>query len=535
MEALSLDAERRAQHSRAVVHKPKPPLAIIAIGLVGILIAALVYVPWTNAPFDILDFSEFLPFLHQHDSLWGRFEAFVAYYASRGRLNLLSYLFITGKWSLFGDSAVGWQFARFGEMCIIVLAVYLFLRRLDLDRWGSAFGASLFVVAQTASPAWIRLTMGEPLGLLAILGASLIAIRYQNTSRWRASAAMIAALLTAALLAKEMLAALVPFVLLIACTSDGDGGWRRPSMRRRDVWLVAVVAGGALVVLTSVAVVALRASTGAFVSDYGVGSLSFDRFIYSFTAILLPVSGLFAPRFSAVQLSASLVYCVIVATGVWLSRSDPLLKRRWSPLVVGALMLPAVGALVYLPWPYFQNFYGLPFLLGPALLLAIATTAIARVRPSWRWAAYAGCLAILCQGAMAAAHDSRSAIAVRKINRVLVSEIAAQPSVDSVVVAMRYLPSQPWQGLGPTLGRYAKAVLPDQRIPDISDALCSATLPMLREGVGNAILVTYSSQCGAFPVPARVLRYYYTYLQWPTLRPKRDSLVVGILGPDVTK
>ena len=58
---------------------------------------------------------------------------------------------------------------------------------------------------------------------------------------------------------------------------------------------------------------------------------------------------------------------------------------------------------------------------------------------------------------------------------------------------------------------------------------------MLRQGVGNAILVTYSSQCGASPVPARALRYYYTYLQWPTLTTRRDSLVVGILGPDVSK
>lgn len=531
MEVLSLDTEGRAQDARSVADKQTPPIAIIAIGLVGILVAAFVYVPWTDAPFDILDFSEFLPFLHHHDSLWGRFEAFVAYYASRGRLNLLSYLFINGKWSLFGDSVVGWQFARFGEMCIIVLAVFLFLRRLDLDRWGSAFGASLFVVAQTASPAWIRLTMGEPFGLLAVLGASLIAIRYQSTSRWRASAAMIAALLTAALLAKEMLAALLPFVLLIACTSDGDGGWQRLRMRKRDVWLVAVVAVGALVVLASVAVVALRASAGAFVSDYGAGSLSLDRFIHSFTVILLPVSGLFGPRVSTAQISAGLIYCVIVATGLWLSRTDPILERRWSPLAVGALILPAVGALVYLPWPYFQDFYGLPFLLGPAVLLAIATTSIARIRPAWRWAAYAGCLAILCQGAMSAAHDSRSSIAARKVNVAVVGEFAKHPGADSIVVAKRYLASQAWQGLGPTLGRYARAIMPDQHIPALSDATCNATLPMLSQGVGNAMLVTYSSQCGAFPVPARTFRYYYTYLDWPTFTPKRDSLVVGILGP----
>jgi hypothetical protein len=531
MEALSLDAEQRAQDSRALVQRATSPAAILAVGLAAILIAAFVYVPWTKAPFDILDFSEFLPFLHNHDSLWGRFEAFVAYYSSRGRFNLLSYLFINLKWSLFGDSAAGWQLARFAEMWVIVVAVFLLLRRFGLDRWGSAFGASLFIVAQTASPAWIRLTMGEPFGFLAVLGALLIAVGYQNTSRWRTSGAMIAALLTAALLAKEMLAALIPFVLLVACTSDGDGGWQRLRMRKRDAWLAAVVGGGSLVVLVSVAVVALRASAGAFVSDYGAGLLSVDHFIHSFGVILLPVSGLFAPRFSGAQLSASLVYCIIVATGVWLSRTDPMLKRRWSPLLIGALALPAVGALIYLPWPYFQDFYGLPFLLGPAVLLAIAVTSIARVRPAWRWAAYAGCLAILCQGAMSAAHASRSAIAARRINVAVVSELAKHPDADSIVVAKRYLASQAWQGLGPTLGRYARAIMPDKQIPALSDATCKATIPMIGQGLGNAILVTYSSQCGAFPVPARTLRYYYTYLDWPTFTPKRDSLVVGILGP----
>jgi hypothetical protein len=136
-----------------------------------------------------------------------------------------------------------------------------------------------------------------------------------------------------------------------------------------------------------------------------------------------------------------------------------------------------------------------------------------------------------------AAHDSRSAIAARRINHVLVKDLAEHPSADSIVVAMRFLPTQLWQGRGPTLGRYAKVALPDGHIPEVSDALCLATLPMLREGVGNAALVTYSDQCGAFPipVPARNLRYYFTYLAWPSLAPKRDSLVVSILGPDGPK
>lgn len=531
MTATLLDTEPRTSDSAVPRRSHRIPIALLLVCAVGVAAAGMIYQPWAATPFDIIDFSEFLPFLYQHDSIRERFAAFASYFVSQGRFDLLSYLLIIWKWSFFGDSVVGWQIARFMEMCIIVFAVYLFLRRLDLEQWGAVFGASLFVVAQTASPAWIRLTMGEPFGLLAILGASFIAMRYQDTPRWRMSAVAIAVLLALSLLAKEMLVAFVPFVLLLAYTSDGDGGWRPFRMRRRNVWLAVAVAIGSLAVLVPVAVVALRASAGAYVADYGAGSLSIDHLLYSFTVILLPVSGLRAPSPSLERLSANLIYFLIVATGLWLSRSDPALRRRWSPLGIGALVLAAVGALIYLPWPYFQSFYGLPFLVGPALLLAVAVTSIAKVRPSWRWVAYAGCLAMFCQGAMSAAHESRSAIAERRINRVVISELARRPDADSIVVAMRYLAPQAWQGRGPTLHRYAGVVMPDKHIPGISDALCSATLPMLRDGVGNAILVTYSDQCGAFPVPARKLRYYFTYLDWPTFTPRRDSLVVGILGP----
>lgn len=535
MTTTLVETEQELRPQAEPTRSRRHPIALIVAYLVAIAAAAAMYQPWASTPFDIIDFSEFLPFLYQHDSIRERFAAFVSYFVNQGRFDLLSYLLIIWKWSFFGSNVVGWQVARFVEMCAIVVAVYLLLRRLGSERWGAAFGASLFIVAQTASQAWIRLTMGEPFGLLAIIGASLIATRYQTATRWRTSAAGIAILIALTLLAKEMLIVFVPFVLLLACTSDGSGGWQPIRLTKRNVWLAMLLGIGTLAVLIPVAVVALRASAGAYVSDYGTGAPSLDRLLYSLTVILMPVSGLLEPRLSFARLSANLILFAIVATGLLLLLSEPALKRKWSPLAVGALLLVAVGAVIYLPWPYFQNFYGLPFLLGPALLVALSITSIESLRPSWRWAAYAGCVAIFVQGASYAAHDSRSAIAARRINRVLINDLAAHSTADSVVVAMRFLPSQPWQGRGPTLGRYATAVLPGQHIPEISDALCPATLPMLRQGVGNAILVTYSSQCGAFPAPARSLRYYYTYLQWPTLTPRRDSLVVGILGPDGSK
>ncbi len=535
MTTTLVETEQELRPQAEPARSRRHPIALIVAYLVAIAAAAAMYQPWVSTPFDIIDFSEFLPFLSPHDSIRERFAAFVGYFVSQGRFDLLSYLLIIWKWSFFGSNVVGWQIARFVEMCAIVVAVYVLLRRLGSERWGAAFGASLFIVAQTASQGWIRLTMGEPFGLLAIIGASLIATRYQTTTRWRSSAAGIAILLALSLSAKEMLIAFVPFVLLLAATSDGSGGWQRLRPTRRNVWLAVLVGVGAVAVLLPVAVVALRASAGAYASDYGTGAPSLSRLLHSIVVILFPASGPLGSRLSLVHLIANVLFLAITITGVALSPAGSELRRRWSSLGVCALVLVAVGALIYLPWPYFQSFYGLPFLLAPALLLALAITSIEEMRPSWRWAAYAACVAIFIQGASYAAHDSRSAIAARKINRVLVSDFAQQSTADSIVVAMRFLPSQSWQGLGPTLGRYAKVVLPDQHIPAISDALCPATLPMLRQGVGNAILVTYSSQCGAFPVPARTLRYYYTYLRWPTMAPTRDSLVVGILGPDGPK
>jgi hypothetical protein len=531
MPATVIDTEQRTHHPVVPTRSHRLPIALILACVIGIVAAGVIYQPWKDTPFDIIDFSEFLPFLYQHDSFQARYSAFVGYFTSQGRFDLLSYLLIVWKWSIFGSSEAGWQMGRFIEMNGIVFAVYLLLRRLGAGRWGSVAGAALFVVAQTASPAWIRLTMGEPIGLLAIIGAALIATRYQDTSRWRASGTIIAALLATSLLAKEMLVAFVPFVLLLACARHESGELERLRLTRRNVWLVGLVGAGVIAVLVPVAIVALRATAGAYVADYGTGHLSPDRFIHSFMVVLLPVAGPQELHVSFAHFSGNVMFFAIVFTGLWLARGDPALRHRWSPLGVGAVVLAAVGAAIYLPWPYFQDFYGLPFLLGPALLVAIAITSIEKVRPSWRWAAYAACVAIIVQGALYAAHDSRSAIAARHINRALVSDLAEHPSADSIVVAMRFLPSQAWQGRGPTLDRYARAVLPGQRIPTISDALCPATLPMLRQGVGNAMLVTYSSQCGAFPVPARTLRYYYNYLHWPTLAPRRDSLVVGILGP----
>src|SRR5579862_5204894 len=172
----------------------------------------LLYQPWRRLPFDITDFSEFLPLLHR-PSLGARWSGFLHYYASQGRWNVLSYAAIIAKWSVFGMYTAGWELVRFAEMWLIIVLTFLALRRFGADAWGAAAGAALMTVAAPAVPAWLRLTMGEPLGLALLLAALLVATRYRGSAHWRRDAIVIAILVALALLTKEMLVAFVPFIM----------------------------------------------------------------------------------------------------------------------------------------------------------------------------------------------------------------------------------------------------------------------------------------------------------------------------------
>lgn len=524
----------RAEESAVVHQKGRPQVALAVALAAAVLIGAAVYKPWVSTPFDMLDFSEFLPFLNRSDTFAQRFAEFTTYYASQGRLNLLSYSFLIWKWSLFGRNEAAWELARFVQMQCIVVGVYLLLRRLGTSRSGSGLGAALFIASATASPAWIRLTMGEPLGLAAILGASLLASRYQARARWRIGGAAIAGLLTASLLAKEMLVPFVPFVLLLACSLNAQGDFDEVRMTQRNTWVISLTALGVLAVLLPVAIVGLRAGPGAYVSDYAVGEVSLVRLIRSLVVVLVPIPPAMGAAPSLAHMFASGAFLAVVVAGLASARTDYGLHRRYRHLAISAMLLALTGAVVYLPWPNFQNFYGLPFLLVPAIFLAVAVTVIENIRPAWRWVAYSGCTLMLVQGLLYSAHDARRGIASRVVNGSLVDELVANGSADSIVVVMqqRRLDAQAWQSRGPTLARYAKSVLPHERLPVIREAFCSAAQPMIDQGVGSTILVSYSTSCGRLPRVSREIRYDYTYLEWPTLIPRRDSLVVSIVGPE---
>src|ERR1700728_4874560 len=241
----------------------------LGVAILFTVIGTLVlYQPWRRLPFDITDFSEFLPLL-QRASIGARWTGFLDYYASQGRWNVLAYMAILAKWSLFGMYTAGWELSRFVEMWLIIALSFLTLRRFGADAWGAACGAALLTVATPAVPAWLRLTMGEPLGMVFLMVAILDATRFRASTHWKRDGIVIALLIALALLAKEMLVVFVPFIVVIASCLAAPGRLEWPRMDRRTGYLLGCVAISAMVVLAKVAIVALHAPPGNYASQYG--------------------------------------------------------------------------------------------------------------------------------------------------------------------------------------------------------------------------------------------------------------------------
>ena len=503
--------------------------AVLVLGTIGL--ACVIYTPWAGRPFDILDFSEFLPLLRRESWFGTRFLALSDYYLhEHGRLNLVSYAALAAKWSILGDATMLWQWLRFFQMVLLVAGVYLLARRLDAGRVGAAAGAALFVSARSAEEAWIRLTMGEPLGLSLMLGAALVITGDRKASRSDVRASVIAgALVAAAILAKEMLVAWVPVLLLLALCYREDGSLGPSVWDTRSRSHVLAVVGAALA--TGVAVVLAASGRGAesLTASYQVQSLTPARAAGLWNQMVMPENS-FA-RSSMWLHPANLFLAVTCLGGLALACTRPEARRHALLISAIAAGLPAIGVLLYLPWPYFNPFYALPFLVGPALLLSTAVTAVERYLPRARWSAYAGAAGISLFAAFHSAYVARVTIAHQQVNGEVAQLLPAYATVDSIVVAQPYAPQQKWQGPGPTLVRYALSMGIARRLPPAVDITCVESRGLLGERLGNTLLVSYTFFCGAVPGASRRVRRYFRYFDYPALAVVTDSVGADLLAP----
>jgi hypothetical protein len=491
----------------------------------AVALALALYRPWQPRPFAVLDFSEFLPLLLGHSGFGSRLAALVRYYAiEHGRANLTSYVALAAKWSFLGPEPVRWQWARILEMLAVTGAMFAVARRFGASTFGAAAGAALFVVSRTAEDAWLRQTMGEPLGLLCILGAALVADRDgRRADRWRAPAA--AALVVAAILAKEMLVGAVPLVIVAAVARGADGRLSRPDTGPRARRFAAWIGAATALALGIVVWAAHRAGSVGFGTSYGASSISAGRFVALWQTIIAPEAGL--PGLGLWLRPANLAFLALAGLGAaeaWRAAAD---RGHLTAVAILGLGLPAIGAALYVPWPYFNFFYGLPFLAGPALLLATGVTALQRT-PLPRLAAALG-LGVLVTGAgVTSGQLAAAGMARQVVDHDVAAALSAVPG-DSIIVFEPYLPQQAWQGTGPTLVRYALALGLADRLPPAIDLPCGKAAAALESGRGRHTFITYTDRCGAFRDAAIRLRAGYRYLDWTGLR--SDTLEADIIGP----
>ena len=515
---------------RGGVKRSRAAVAWATILAIGIALTATIYLPFAARPFDVLDFGEFLPLLRNNPTFLTQLKALLRYYVEdQGRLNVVPYFFIVTKWYFFGWHVPLWQTARFLEMWLIVVGVYVILRELGVARFGALCGAALFVVAPPGMGAWVRLTFAEPFGTLLLLLATHLAIGYQEDERWRLRAGAIVLLLLAMAFTKEMLLATVPFVLAVACSRAPDGRFEPFRASHRNVYLVGLAGTVLSVAAMAVLWVATHAKADALVGQYGGATVSSEQFLAPLILFLLPGYSLITSDFPRILIIANVVFIAIIAGGWWLAfrsaadRSE--MRRRLAiPLL---LLLP--GALVYVPWDGLQVTYGLPFLLSPAFLLGYGLTSIeSHYKRGVVVLNRALTFFILVSCAISAHHFARVALALQHVNAGVAARIAASTAQDSTLVAVVRPPRLAWIGPGPTLARYVLATTGHQVVSPVRDISCAELAPALHTS-SKLLIVSYHSRCGSLSHPDVSFHRYFGYLDLSTLAPSVDSVRADLL------
>jgi hypothetical protein len=501
------------------------------LGMLGLALALALYAPWCARPFDMWDFPEFLPLLLRHRNVLAQFTSIVEYYSHEGRFSVLPYAFLALKWNAFGWHSALWQGTRFVQMVLIVIGAYWIIRNFVRNRAAAALAAGLFICAATAATAWIRLTMGEPLVLMFLLGAIALACRFQGSAHPMSVAVGIALLMVGILLSKEMIAvATVPFIVLLAWSRASDGTIERIRLSWRNGALLGICVVVLLPASVAIATVALRASSQAYISSYGSSPLTLETFLVRFTAFIIPAW----PGRQPVALTAPINVCFLSLLAIGWSVALGRREQRGSTLrLLGLLLLlPALGALVYLPLPTFGDFYGLPFLITPAILLAVALDAIAGRFPAARRLAYVAAVLVILGTAAQAKHNAGAVRARDEVNFALLDRISQYSFIDTVYVASPLGPRPGWR-LGSRIAhsRTVYTHVGTARQPPIKDVSCGELRERERSDSGNVLFVSYSQVCGSIDHPSVTLIRRFSYLDPAALSVRPDSFRVDLLAP----
>jgi hypothetical protein len=505
-----------------------PGLALACIGI----LAFWLYQPWHRRPFDVIDFSDFLPLLAGGESFSDRFGALITYYGpEHGRFNPVGFAGLALKWGMLGPDPLLWQLLRAGQLALAVGATYLLLRRLSAGPWGAAIGSSLIFFSFSSSQAWVRLSVAEPLGLLLMLVAALLAVRVPTTRYWRTTAIASGVFVALAILAKEMLVAWAPVVAYLGWCLGPDGRLRRiRAPDAREAWLLASVGLATVAAAVPIVVAATSLKLTGYSSMFGQGTLSPGRIAALAQRMLVPWPVAQGAEGMAFALPA-ILFVLTLLCGLNAVSADKGWRDHTTRAWVLGLALPAMGTVLYAPWPTYWALYGLPFLVGPCLLIAIAVTSAERRSRRWKWTARVlatGCVLTVIAPSV---HLARRFAARQEVNVALAQELPAHPAADSIVVALVIPPRAGLPGIGTALRNYALMLHPTTPLPPAQDAQCDDVAARFRRGLGRTVIISYGDQCGQMPVATISMRRRFRYFDLERFRVVVDSIRADLFDP----
>jgi hypothetical protein len=320
--------------------------------------------------------------------------------------------------------------------------------------------------------------------------------------------------------------------VLLAWSRQPDGRLALPRLTRRNVVLGALTLAMAVVAAGLLVLVRQQPQAVGYGMSYGSGDLSLARFADNLLSIMIPVR---TGTESALALlyPANLVFLVVVLLG-WLARFREAADRRTAAIhLLWIAALPVLGAVVYLPWPKFDSFYGLPFFVSSGLLFGCAISALQRGSASHRILAHLAPVVILLYSAIGSRRSIATATASLQLNAAIARGLSGLREYDSVVVVGPRVGPRAIPVKGTELRAYAIAmrIAADSALPVVGDADCEGGTRLLESRLPRTVLLTYSYGCGRVPQPSLRWRADYSYRDWLTLAPVHDSLTADLLIP----
>lgn len=499
----------------------------VVVALCVVAIAWVIYRPDLARPFDMLDFGEFLPLLKANSELVDQFSAIMHYNADRsGRANVVPTIAAVLKWRLFGAWTPGWQITHAFVMLLVMLQVGVLVRRLGATALGALAAALVFLVAPAAAESWVRLTVGEPVGMTVVLGLALRAQHFQDTPRWRREIALFSVGAPIVLLTKELMAPAIALPVVLALLWQPNGEFSRPRVTNRNMALLFSVGAASIVTMLPLLLLYFRASSSAYASNYGRVYQSPAQVLVHWVAALAPFDLLQFAEPAGLVL-AILGMTVLLASGwrIGFRSTTQANRARW--LLAGAVLFPLSGAIAYSPWPHYEHRYAYPYLVGAALLVGMATSYLQRYSRSGRWWAIMSSGVTLCFAASGAARSAAHADSLQRVVDSVVDNVANLRGIDSVLVVANARPTGlEWTGLGPSLLRLAAAT--DRPWPPSREIQC----PEARSRAAHpqrVSIVIFLSKCGDVPQAQRVVTYY-RWFDW-----RRWSLTLDSVHADVVR